>query len=165
VLFERLRADWLGAGVERQALLLPVTADMEPAAAEALSAGEALALELGFEVELFGPTSVVVRAVPALLAARDPAGLVRDLAEELRAAQAVGGTLDASPRLLASAERWFATLACHSARRAGEVLDPREQRALLEALDTIPWAPTCPHGRPVAVPVPLPEIEQRFGRR
>jgi DNA mismatch repair protein MutL len=165
VLFERLRAAWLADGVERQALLLPAAVEMEPAAAEALAAGTALAVQLGFEVEPFGPASVVVRAVPALLADRDPAALVRDLAEELRAAQAVGGGLDASPRLLASSERWFATLACHSARRAGDVLDPREQRALLEALDTIPWAPTCPHGRPVAVPLSLAEIERRFGRR
>ena len=46
-----------------------------------------------------------------------------------------------------------------------EVLDPREQRALLDALDAIPWAPTCPHGRPVAVPFELAEIERRFARR
>ena len=40
-----------------------------------------------------------------------------------------------------------------------------EQQALLDALDAIPWAPTCPHGRPVAVPFELAEIERRFGRR
>ena len=66
---------------------------------------------------------------------------------------------------LDAAERVFASLACHSARRKGEVLDPREQRALLDGVDAIPWAPTCPHGRPVAVPLPLVEIERRFGRR
>ena len=46
-----------------------------------------------------------------------------------------------------------------------EVLDPREQQALLDALDAIPWAPTCPHGRPVAVPIEIAEIERRFSRR
>ena len=55
-------------------------------------------------------------------------------------------------------------MACHSARRAGEVLRPEEQRALADALDAIPWAPTCPHGRPVAVPIPQSEIARRFGR-
>ena len=62
-------------------------------------------------------------------------------------------------------DRVFATLACHAARRKGDALDPREQRALLDALDAIPWAPTCPHGRPVCVPFELAEIERRFGRR
>ncbi|NNL67597.1 MAG: hypothetical protein HKP30_15210 [Myxococcales bacterium] len=56
-------------------------------------------------------------------------------------------------------------MACHSARRAGETLSASEQRALLGELDTIPWAPTCPHGRPVAVPMDRDEIERRFSRR
>jgi DNA mismatch repair protein MutL len=68
-------------------------------------------------------------------------------------------------RSLDAADRSFATLACHAARRKGDPLDPREQRALLDALDAIPWAPTCPHGRPVVVPFTGPEIERRFGRR
>ena len=38
------------------------------------------------------------------------------------------------------------------------------QRAKRE-LDTIPWSPTCPHGRPVAVSIDLAEIERRFARR
>jgi DNA mismatch repair protein MutL len=102
--------------------------------------------------------------VPALLADRDPAGLLRALADELAAAPAASSPASAL-RALAPADRVLATLACHAARRKGEALDPREQRALLDALDAIPWAPTCPHGRPVAVPVPLSEIERRFGRR
>ena len=38
-------------------------------------------------------------------------------------------------------------------------------KPLLGALDAIPWAPTCPHGRPVAIPFARAEIERRFGRR
>ena len=84
---------------------------------------------------------------------------MRDLADELAAPGAVPGALAESRRAPEAAERLFAQLACHSARRKGDLLDPREQRALLEALDGIPWAPTCPHGRPVAVPLELAEIE------
>jgi DNA mismatch repair protein MutL len=112
---------------------------------------------------------VLVRALPALLGPRDPAALVRSLAEELRSGALEGGEAPvagggASVRLLEAADRLFASLACHAARRAGDVLAPAEQRALLDALDAIPWAPTCPHGRPVAVPIGLGEIERRFGR-
>jgi len=90
---------------------------------------------------------------------------VRSLAEEVRDAEQLGVEAQPGTRSVEVLDRVFATLACHAARRKGDVLDPREQRALLAALDTIPWAPTCPHGRPVAVPLELAEIERRFGRR
>jgi glyoxylase-like metal-dependent hydrolase (beta-lactamase superfamily II) len=47
---------------------------------------------------------------------------------------------------------------------AGDGSHAHPTQALLDALDAIPWAPTCPHGRPVAVPMSLTEIERRFGR-
>ena len=90
--------------------------------------------------------------------------LLRELAAELLAdpeARRLAG--DRPP--VAAVDRLFAGLACHAARRKGELLAPVEQQALLAALDTIPWAPTCPHGRPVAVPFELDEIERRFARR
>jgi DNA mismatch repair protein MutL len=164
VLYERLRASLLSRAIERQALLVPLAVELEPAAQAALLAEQELAETLGFEIEAFGEGAVALRAVPALLGDRDPAALLRTLADELTATP---GALSATSalRALAPADRVLATLACHGARRKGEVLDPREQRALLDALDAIPWAPTCPHGRPVVVPFEIAEIERRFGRR
>ena len=158
ILYEGLRAAWLEGGPERQALLAPASLELEPAQAAALAEHRDVARALGFEVEPFGAGAVVVRAVPALLAERDPLGLLRSLAEELRAAGLLGAPLQPGTRILEAADRLFASLACHAARRAGEVLSGEEQRALLDALDAIPWAPTCPHGRPVAVPVTRAEI-------
>ena len=89
---------------------------------------------------------------------------VRSLADELRTEGAVGEG-SAAVRALEPIDRIFATLACHAARRKGDVLSEPEQRALLDAVDTIPWAPTCPHGRPVVAPFDLAEIERRFSRR
>jgi DNA mismatch repair protein MutL len=165
VLFERLRAEWLDRGVESQGLLAPETVRLElPAAAALLGAAEVLS-RLGFELEDFGEGTVAVRAVPALLGDRDPASLVRNLADELVEADDATAALRAGSRALAAADQVFASLACHAARRKGDVLDPREQQALLDAVDAIPWAPNCPHGRPVVVPLELAEIERRFARR
>jgi DNA mismatch repair protein MutL len=148
-----------------------VPVELEAASRAAIEGAGAALLRLGFEVEPFGAGAVLVRAVPALLGNRDPAALVRGLAEELRSGaldvgEAAADRLgeEASVRLLEAADHLFATLACHAARRAGDVLAPGEQRALLDGLDAIPWAPTCPHGRPVAIPLTLAEIERRFGR-
>ncbi|CAG0992445.1 DNA mismatch repair protein MutL [Myxococcaceae bacterium] len=165
VLYEKLRDAWRERGVVRQPLLLAATVTMDPASHAALVAREHEVADLGFEVEPFGESTVVVRAIPALLAGRDPADLVRSLADELAEAERSSGSTAAGVRSIVPADHLLATLACHSARRKGEALDPREQRALLEALDEIPFAPCCPHGRPVAVPFDLAEIERRFGRR
>jgi DNA mismatch repair protein MutL len=157
VLYERLRASWRSGSVARQPLLLPVPVDLAPdQAARLAEAGSALE-RLGFEVEPFGADVLAVRAIPAELAGHDPAALLANLADRL------GPDAGALPAPDA-ADRLFASLACHAARRAGERLDPREQQALLAALDAIPWAATCPHGRPVAIPVSRSEIERRFGR-
>jgi DNA mismatch repair protein MutL len=163
VLYERLRASLLAEGAARQGLLVPLVVELAPAPLAALLEHAALAESLGFETAPFGDGAVALRTVPSLLGERDPAGLLRTLADELAATPA--GSAVAALRALGPADRVLATLACHAARRKGDVLDPREQRALLDALDAIPWAPTCPHGRPVVVPIALAEIERRFGRR
>jgi DNA mismatch repair protein MutL len=165
VLYERLRAEWRKGALERQALLLPATLQLEPSRLRALLEARAVLERMGFEVDAFGEATAAVRALPALLAQRDPAALVRDLADELVAAGPAAAALCESRRAPEAAERLFAGLACHSARRKGDLLPAAEQHALLDALDAIPWAPTCPHGRPVAVPFELSEIERRFARR
>jgi len=164
VLYERMRARWLAGDSARQSLLVPITLELDAAGRAALLDAPELLGRLGFEVEPFDGATVAIRAVPELLAERDPAGLVRGLAEELHEGGGATEALRARTRILDSADHLFATMACHAARRAGEVLVEAEQRALLDALDAIPWAPTCPHGRPVAVRMSLGEIERRFGR-
>ncbi len=160
VLYERLRSQWREGGVSQQALLLPATVHLHPRDAARIAEHGEDAVALGFDLEPFGENAYVVRAVPALLADRNPEMLLVELAE------AIGRDPNGPPvpRGLDPAEAIFATLACHSARRAGDRLERSEQRALLEAVDSIPWSPTCPHGRPVVVPIPLAEIERRFRR-
>jgi DNA mismatch repair protein MutL len=164
VLYERLRAAWLEGRVEGQGLLVPTTVEVDAAALTVLVEHGEVIHALGFEVEPFGERTLAIRAVPALLAERDPIGLIRGLVDELRSGAELGAVMRPGTRILEGADHLFASMACHSARRAGEVLHPKEQRALLESVDAIPWAPSCPHGRPVAVPITLSEIERRFGR-
>ena len=160
VLYERLRASWLAGKLPRQALLVPTTFELALAAVAACDRNLAWLELLGFELEAFGERSVVLRAVPELFAGRDPQPLVRELAEQLLAEGGEGR----ARRPLDAADRMFATIACHAARRAGDVLPLDELRALVGELDTIPWAPTCPHGRPIAMPLSKNEIERRFAR-
>ena len=165
VLYEGLRKQWLERGVSRQGLLIPETVALPPTSLAAIVEAAELCLRLGFEIEAFGEGSVLVRSVPAELSGRDAGGLVAELASELEAVERTDESEASAIRWLPKLDRLFATLACHSARRFGDRLPDEEQRAILSGLDTIPWAPTCPHGRPVAILIPHSDLEVRFRRR
>lgn len=165
ILYERLRSGWLEAGVARQGLLSPVVVPVTPAAVAAVEEAAEAVGRLGFDLEPFGEDALLLRAVPAELVGSDPEALVRDLAEALGEGER-GGTAESSAvRWLPVLDRIFATMACHSARRFGDRLPEAEQQAILAGLDTIPWAPTCPHGRPVAILLDVADLEARFRRR
>ncbi len=165
ILYEGLRTQWLESGVARQGLLTPATVSLAAGAIAALEEATTLVERLGFEIESFGEGAVLVRAVPAELAGQDVAGLITELAAALEEAPREAESDASAIRWLPSLDRLFATLACHSARRFGDRLPEAEQRAILTGLDTIPWAPTCPHGRPVAILIRHEDLESRFRRR
>ncbi len=174
VLYEGLRKNWLEAGVARQGLLTPVPVALSAGAIAALEAAGPLIERLGFEIDAFGDDTVLVRAIPAEVSGQDVDELVNELSAALEEVDRSGGgeTSEEGDRLDESAIRWlpsldrlFATMACHSARRFGDRLPEHEQKAILAGLDTIPWAPTCPHGRPVAILVSHEDLELRFRRR
>jgi DNA mismatch repair protein MutL len=155
---EALREQALAGGVRAQPLLLPAVVDLPPALAAALLEHAAELARLGLEVEAFGPGAVLVRAVPALLGAPDPAPLLRDLAEEF-------AEQDASAALEARLDAALARMACHGSIRAGRRLAQPEMDALLRRMEATPRAATCSHGRPTFLKLSRGEIERLFGRR
>jgi DNA mismatch repair protein MutL len=157
VAFERLRGEYAAGAIERQALLLPVAVDLDPGRAEAVREAQARLTSLGFDVEPFGETTFLVRAVPALLGDDDPALLLEDLADSL----AVHGShLSAAE----SVDAILGRIACHSVVRVGRTLTAVEIGALLAALDALTYGSNCPHGRPVSVEFSRGQIERMFGR-
>jgi DNA mismatch repair protein MutL len=155
---ERLAAELLAGGVRSQPLLLPAVVDMAAGDAARLVARADELSSLGLDIEGFGPGAVLVRAVPALLGAADPAGLVRDIAEELAEH---GEQVALSARLDAAVAR----LACHGSIRAGRRLTVPEMDALLRAMEATPRAATCSHGRPTYLRLGAGDLERLFGRR
>ena len=83
---------------------------------------------LGLEVERFGPTSLLVRAVPAALGSPDVSKLLADLAAEIAE---LGSALSLQEKL----DHVEATIACHGSVRAGRVLSVAEMNALLREMD------------------------------
>jgi DNA mismatch repair protein MutL len=157
VLFERLAAQLEAGTIVSQHSLLPQAVE--------LSAGEAVVVRahledlrrLGFEIEEFGQGTVVVRAMPALVDQSDPQALLRSLVEDWEERAS-------TPSVQERYNAVLATMACHSAVRAGRKLEPAEMRKLLEDWRDAGFPGTCPHGRRIAMRLTIEELDRIFGR-
>ena len=158
LVLERMRRAMADGGVASQALLLPEVVDLDEAACDRLEARAGELLAFGLEVERFGPSAMLVRAVPAMLGQGDVRGLVTDLADELAA-------YDEALSLKERLDDVAATMACHGSVRAGRVLSVAEMNALLREMEVTPHSGQCNHGRPTWVKLGHNDIEKLFGRR
>lgn len=158
VRFERVMGQLAAGAVESQLLLTPLVFTPSPSVRSVLEAGAGDLEALGYEVEAFGGGAVRVRAVPAVLPAADPArtleGVLRDVLEREGAEWVVAGLR----------ERLAATLACHSAVRAGQPLSAEAMTAIVRDLSRTAHPTLCPHGRPTLVRIPRGEVTRWFGR-
>lgn len=161
LVLERMRRALQASGqagqIAPQTLLLPEVVDLDEPACDRLEARSAELAALGLEVERFGPAAMLVRAVPALLGNSDPAGLVRDLADDLAA-------YDDAVTLKERLDHVAATMACHGSVRAGRVLSVTEMNALLREMEATPHSGQCNHGRPTWIKLAHGDIQKLFGR-
>jgi DNA mismatch repair protein MutL len=158
LVLERMRAAREGGSVVRQALLMPEVVDLEEPDCDRLEGAAAELGDMGLDIERFGPTAMLVRAVPAALGKTDVPGLLSDLAAEIAE---LGGPLSLRDKL----DHVAATIACHGSVRAGRVLSVAEMNALLREMEVTPRSGQCNHGRPTWVKLGHAEIEKLFGRK
>jgi DNA mismatch repair protein MutL len=158
LVLERMRAAREGGAVARQALLIPEVVELDEPDCDRLDGAAAELADMGLELERFGPTAVLVRAVPAALGKTDAGALLADLAAEIAE---LGGPLSLRDKL----DHVAATIACHGSVRAGRVLSVAEMNALLREMEVTPRSGQCNHGRPTWVKLGHAEIEKLFGRK
>jgi DNA mismatch repair protein MutL len=155
--YEKLKAAHDSDGMRRQPLLVPQQVAVSEREAELAERESATLAELGFEVSRAGPQSLLLRAVPALLADGDTAALLRDVLADLR-------EHGASRRVAEQRDVLLATMACHGALRANRRLTLPEMDALLREMETTERSGQCNHGRPTWARFGLAEIDRWFLR-
>ena len=157
VAFQKLKQQYRSGGVESQRLLFPETIEL---VFSEVAVAERFRVELtgiGFELEPFGGTTLMVAAVPRLAADRDPLRLIRDLLADL---SGIGASAAFQERL----DDILSRIACHSVVRGVHQLDNRQIAELLRSMDETEFAASCPHGRPVSHTITLAELEKTFKR-
>ena len=155
VLFERVSRSNAGAPPLSQSLLEPVSVQLSPGQEEVVRGNRDLLDRYGFVVEPFGERSYLVRAVPQVVTDGDPARALIEILD-----------LVAYERLLKEREDAVAaSIACHSAVRAGMSMDYRQMEELVAQLAACDTPHTCPHGRPTMIHLSSHHLEREFGRR
>jgi DNA mismatch repair protein MutL len=157
ILYEVLKSGFRAEAVPRQHLLFPATIELTPAAMLWFEEFHGLLERIGFEAEPFGGTTVVLRTVPAVLAEYPYLEIYRDTF----AALAATGRASPYDEIV---EAMLASLACHDAIKINRPLDLSEMRRILDDFAKVGAPATCPHGRPLALTIPVSELRRRFHR-
>ena len=154
VLYEKFRER---AGKDgTQALLVPVSLELTPVKFNYLKKHLEGLRELGFDLEVFGKNTLVIRGVPLLISRVNPEKLIEELAEDLSEFSSVKQAADLKDDIIKS-------VACHSAFRWGDAITPDEITRLLRDFGEAD-TPYCPHGRPGIFRLKFDEIDKRFNR-
>jgi DNA mismatch repair protein MutL len=188
ILLEQLKVAWDANQSEQwqtQPLLVPLAVDVTAEQAYRAEQIQESLHRLGLEVDRQGEQTVVVRAVPALLARGNISQLVQqllsdiDLSEsntaetniaELNTAESKIEGQDTSvvnpnnSGLIRARDRILGTMACHGAVRAHRQLSLAEMNALLRQMEQTPFASQCNHGRPTWRAFPLSQLDKLFAR-
>lgn len=162
ILFERLTRDSSLMGTSER-LLVPEAIELSPTEISHLRERSVALSERGFAFAIEGETTLVAQAVPALLARRDLVELFGDLARDLDGDELASGR-EPSDSNAELGRLVLATIACHGAVRAGEVLPENELRQLLAEARTVDFVHNCPHGRRVLCWWSLRDVSQWFDR-
>lgn len=155
ILYEKLRGEYETGGIQLQQLLVPVTVDLEASLAAKIEEICVDMTHVGLRAEPFGPSTVKISAVPAVLRRADPHGLAREVVDRLGS----GGKGEEAYQSL------LHRMACRAAVKAGDRLGVEELKSLLVAAEKIEFSGRCPHGRPTTVAFTRAELEELFKRR
>ena len=155
VLYEQVSREVAERDTQVQALLQPVSVELSPEQEELLQANLDLLEGYGYLLEPFGERTYLVRGIPGIAATTDPA---KALLEVLDMMSYEGVLRDRNEAMAAS-------IACHSAVRAGMAMNAEQMEGLVRQLRECDSPHTCPHGRPTMIHLSSYHLEREFGRR
>ncbi len=156
VLFEQLLAQREEDESASQSFLDPVLVELSPETADLVEEQSAVLARLGFDLEPFGGSTVLVRALPTIIAEDEPDQVLEDAAVALRTGNEPLGI---------PLEELVARQVCkRAAIKAGHTLDHPEMEALIRALEQCQSPRTCPHGRPTMIRLTVSQLAREFGR-
>jgi DNA mismatch repair protein MutL len=139
-----------------QQLLFPIVNEMSPSDVEIVKLLQPLLEDLGFQVKIFGKTTIILDGIPPEIKPGTEQSVLEDLLDLYKEDE---HSIELPPK-----ERLAKSYSCRAAVKAGDPLNQAEMQGLLDQLFATKLPFVCPHGRPVSIKIPLAELDKRFGR-
>ena len=157
VLYDKLQADAKKGHAKAQRMLIPITTTLSPQQSDMTREYSELLERYGFTITPGENDEWTISTVPAVMnnLAGNPEGMLTNLLDEL-----VFETVTTEVE-----KALAATMACHSAVRAGDHLTVEEMESIVQQLADTHDPHTCPHGRPTSLQLRNNHIEMEFRRR
>ena len=154
IIFEKMKKS--SSEYSSQMLLNPVTVTLEKQEYCAVIENLNLFSKSGYEIEDFGPGTVVVRSAPMYEDINDLANSVIEIANCI---------LDNKKSSETKKLEWiYQNIACRSAIKAKSKTSVEELVQLVNDISENPQLRHCPHGRPIYIKFDKSFIAKRFGR-
>ena len=157
IVYEKLKTAFDAQQMPTQPLLIPVSFAADALDVATAEEEQATLEQLGFDIAPLSPTTLAVRAMPAMLKQSHAEAAARDVLHELR-------EYGASRALTERRNELLATLACHSAVRANQQLTIPEMNGILREMERTERSGQCNHGRPTWFQISLAELDAMFMR-
>ena len=157
VLFERVLKQRQTESIPVQKMLMPIVVELTPVQQAVFAEISDELGRNGFEVELFGSRTIVVKAVPAGVESCDIEQMLGELLVEFEREQQRMNLDEVRHRIAAS-------IACHAAIKVNMSLDQNKMEWLLKELAKTECPMSCPHGRPVVLRYSVKDIQRAFKR-
>lgn len=164
VMYEKFKNEFEQKTIQSQKLLIPITLEIDLPSKNILLAHRDLMSQLGWELEDFGATTLLVRALPAILEKAGDRQFILDIVNELSRLQEIKDTPAKTEINKTVLDNILKLSACHAAVRFGDALQPNEINMIITSLTSTTNPYTCPHGRPTLIKLSRAELNKRFER-
>lgn len=139
-----------------QQLLFSQTMAVDPSDYELIKELYPFLTKLGFELKFFGRNTIVIDGVPQDVKVGNEERILLEILDEYKK--------NDREKHLEQRDNLAKSFSCKSAIKAGDKLNEKEMRQLVDQLFATTTPYVCPHGRPVIIKIALEEFDKRFGR-
>ncbi|HEY8500876.1 MAG TPA: DNA mismatch repair endonuclease MutL [Clostridia bacterium] len=156
ICYEKIRKMYTGHESFEQGMISPLAVNLSEREMDRFNQLSGYLRRLGFDAEVFGSRTVLVRSIPYILSGGFSSRDLTDILEKLYAE--ISDVSDMIP------EETLYMMACKSAIKANRKMTDIEIRGLVDELAKTDNLYTCVHGRPVIISIGRKEFEKRFKR-